>query len=581
MRQRRPHASLSDRPTSRARLTFGLLIVVRPCSKGEQTGFYTGAGSYDYQADHARRCVIVDGSATTLLPVRCCADGREGQSWPVKPTAVRAATPRNQHRMSLTWGCDTLRVQVDAVPAPDQLAVFVAAAPNARPPDSPLLPSWDGSVTIGTTGSLDVTKLLPNTSYSVWSSAHSARGWSNWSAPQRSTTTRPPKVPAPPQAPEMGAATSCDEILLRLPAKADAGCASYESLELEMMVAGRGWQAATYKKRADRTVSVSQLDPLQVVEYRFAAQNLAGRSVGESTGPLPGMGVVSRDGLLNPPTVTATSSQSMHLDWSAMAPLGCSSLLTWQVLHRRNGAAGDAWQVLESSHPHTIYQPVIRCPEGCSFKVLPNLVGWTQPSVASVPVPTPEMPPLPPTPGVRLRLRLLPEVHEVEPFKLASKLLCAELKEALGATGHQVAAVELVDVRTARIQPTHLIWTRAPLLRLYFSPLPPPETLAQGEQFVDAVVDLLPSDEPSSRSPEALAQEMVSQLGESPAQPRPPHIARDGSHSILGRRWRAAKGRRRAVPHGRARRVAHRRERGPSDGAAALCRLGVAVEPGS
>ena len=81
MRQRRPHtASLSDRPTSRARLTFGLLIVVRPCSKGEQTGFYTGAGSYDYQADHARRCVIVDGSATTLLPVRCCADGREGQN---------------------------------------------------------------------------------------------------------------------------------------------------------------------------------------------------------------------------------------------------------------------------------------------------------------------------------------------------------------------------------------------------------------------------------------------------------------------------------------------------------------------
>ena len=44
-----------------------------------------------------------------------------------------------------------------------------------------------------------------------------------------------------------------------------------------------------------------------------------------------------------------------------------------------------------------------------------------------------------------MRLRLLPEVHEVEPFKLASKLLCAELKEALGATGHQVAAVELVD----------------------------------------------------------------------------------------------------------------------------------------
>ena len=474
MRQRRPHtASLSNRPTSRARLTFGLLIVVRPCSKASRQA-YTGAGSYDYQADHARRCVIVDGQ-----PRRCCryavAPTAVRARAPVKPTAVRAATPRNQHRMSLTWGCDTLRVQVDAVPAPDQLAVFVAAAPNARPPDSPLLPSWDGSVTIGTTGSLDVTKLLPNTSYSVWSSAHSARGWSNWSAPQRSSTTRPTKVPAPPQAPEMGAATSCDEILLRLPAKADAGCASYESLELEMMVAGRGWQAATYKKRADRTVSVSQLDPLQVVEYRFAAQNLAGRSVGESTGPLPGVGVVSRDGLLNPPTVTATSSRE-HVHWSAMAPLGCSSLLTWQVLHRRNGAAGDAWQVLEKSHPHTIYQPIIRCPEGCSFKVLPNLVGWTQPSVASVPVPTPEMPPLPPSPGVRLRLRLLPEVHEVEPFKLASKLLCAELKEALGATG-QVAAVDTTYEQPEPAHPPDV--DPAPLLRLCLSPLPPPETLAQ------------------------------------------------------------------------------------------------------
>ena len=461
------------RPTSRAQLTFGLPIVVRPCVKGDQAGLYTGAGSYDYEAAHARHCVIVDSSATTLLPVRCCADGREAQSWPVKATAVRAATPHGQLRTSLIWGCDTLRVQVEAVPAPDQVAVFVAAATNARPPDSPLLPSWDGSVTIGTTGSLDVTKLLPNTSYSMWSSVHSARGWSNWSAPRRASTTRPTEMPPPPQAPEMGAATSCDEMLLRLPAKADAGCASYESLELEMMVAGQGWQAAAYKKRADRTVSVSQLDPLRVVEYRFAAKNLAGRSLGESTGPLPGMGVVSRDGLLSPPAVSATSSQSMHLDWSAMAPLGCSSLLTWQVLHRRNGAAGDAWQVLERSHPHTIYQPVIRCAEGCSFKVLPNLVGWTQPSVASVPVPTPEVPPLPPTPGVRLRLRLQPEAHEIEPFKLVFKLLCTELKEALGATGPQVVAVELVDVWTARIQPTHVLCTSALLLLPCFTPVSP------------------------------------------------------------------------------------------------------------
>jgi hypothetical protein len=93
-------------------------------------------------------------------------------------------------------------------------------------------------------------------------------------------------------------------------------------------------------------------------------------------------------------------------------------------------------------------------------------VGWTQPSVASVPVPTPEMPPLPPTPGVRLRLRLQPEAHEIEPFKLVFKLLCTELKEALGATGQQVIAVELVDVWTARIQPTHLILICTPTLLL-------------------------------------------------------------------------------------------------------------------
>lgn len=327
-------------------------------------------------------------------------------------------------------------------------------------------------MTIGTTGSFEVSRLNSNTSYGVWSSVHGAAGWSKWSAPRRASTTRPTEMPLPPQSPEVGAVTSCDEMLLRLPAKADGGCASYESLELEMMVSGQGWQAAAFKKRADRTVSVSKLDPLRVVEFRFVAQNLAGRTLGESTGPLPGMGVVSRDSLLKPPTVSATSSQSMHLDWSAMAPLGCSSSLTWQVLHRRNGAAGDAWQVLESSHPHTIYQPLIRCVEGCSFKVLPNLVGWTQPSIASVPVPTPEMPPLPPMPGVRLRLRLQPEAHEIEPFKLVFKLLCTELKEALGATGHRIVAVELVDVRTARIQPVHSMCPFIPC----FKP-PSPKTL--------------------------------------------------------------------------------------------------------
>ena len=42
--------------------------------------------------------------------------------------------------------------------------------------------------------------------------------------------------------------------MIRILGRGAAGCASYESLELEMMVAGRGWQAATYKKRADRTL---------------------------------------------------------------------------------------------------------------------------------------------------------------------------------------------------------------------------------------------------------------------------------------------------------------------------------------
>ena len=497
-------------PTSRAWLTFGLPIVVRPCVKGEQAGLYTGAGAYDNEAAHARHCVVVDGSSTAL-PVRCCADERAA----ARPTTMHT-TPHNQFRLKLVGGCDTLHVQVEAGAAPEQLAIFVAAGPNARPPDSPLLPSWEGSVTIGTTSSFEVSRLVPNTSYSVWSSVHGATGWSDWSAPRYASTTRPTEKPLPPQSPEVSAATSCDERLLRLPAKATVGCASSESLEIETLVRGQGWKAAVYKKRADRIVSVSQLDPLQVVEFRFVAHNVAGRSVGESTGPLPGMGVVSRDGLLKPPAVSATSSQSVLLDWSAMAPLGYSSPLTWQVLHRRNGAAGNAWQVLERSHPHTIYRSLVRCVEGCSFKVLPNLVGWTQPSVASVSVPTLEMPPLPPMPGVRLLLRLRSEAHEIEPFKLVSQLLCTELQEALGTTGKQVVAVELIDVSLA-LPDSNLHTICTPVLHAC-----KPIALTRGEEFTDAVIDLLPSTEPTSRSPAALAQEIVSQQGESPAQPCPP-----------------------------------------------------------
>ena len=209
---------------------------------------------------------------------------------------------------------------------------------------------------------------------------------------------------------------------------------------------------------------MSQLNALDAVQFRCVAQNPAGRAVGEDTGPLPGMGVVSRDGLLKPPAVWATSSQSMQLDWSAMTPLGCGGALTWQVIYRRNDTAGDSWHILEKGHPHTIFRTLIKCVDGCSFKVLPNLVGWTQASATSLPVSTPKMQPFAPPPAVRLKLRLQPEAHETEPSTpTLLRTLEDELRVALAlpANAKQVSAVELVDVR---LSPSHVPSKSHPLL---------------------------------------------------------------------------------------------------------------------
>ncbi len=458
------------------------------------TGLFTGPGSSASSSAHPRHCVIVEApsSAAPLLPVRCCADSSAEPQSVLAGTAVLAG-PQSSLRVKLSGGCDALRVQVESTAMPDQVAVFVAPAEaNARPPDSPLLPSYEGRVKIGRQDdTLEVSRLTPNTAYSVWSAVHGTTGWSAWSSPRGASTTRPTEVPHAPQAPDVVSATSCDEILLRLPpAQANVGCASYESLELEMRVPGLSWKPAAPKKLTDRLVSVSHLNPLEAVEFRCVARSSAGRALGESTGPLPGTGLVSGDGLLQPPTVSATSSQSMQIDWSAMTPLGCGGKLTWQVLYRRTDAAGDSWQVLEKSHPHTVFRTLISCLEGCSFKVLPNLVGWTQASAASLPVSTPEMQPVPPPPAVRLKLRLKPEAHELEPS--TPTLLLAledELREALAATSpQQVSAVELVD----------------------------------GEEFTDAVVDLLPAPAPgpTDRSPALLAQDLLSQVA-SPGTCRP------------------------------------------------------------
>jgi len=361
-------------------------------------------------------------------------------------TPVRS-TPEAQFRMTVKGSCDAIRVQVEsaATPEADQLAIFVTiAASGARPPDSPLLPTENGVIAFGELSGVEASMLEPNTSYSVWSSVRERAAWSGWGMPRHALTTRPTLPPHPPQPPEVVAATACDEVLLRLPARVLAGCATAESLELQMLVAGHDWQATSYHKAPGGVASVSlaRLDPLQTVEFRVLARNRLGVSPSESTGPISS--IVSLEGLLQPVAVSATSSRSMRLDWSAMAPLGCKASITWQVFVRRSDDAGDAWQVLERNHQHTVYRPMIDCHSGCSFKVKPNLVGWTQASAASAPKSTPAMPAIPPSPAIRLRLRLDQEAFESQPS--ASALLQAfedDLQEGLAVSAQQVRAVEL------------------------------------------------------------------------------------------------------------------------------------------
>ena len=95
--------------------------------------------------------------------------------------------------------------------------------------------------------------------------------------------------------------------------------------------------------------------------------------------------------LLSPPLVEPTSSRSLRLDWSRLAS-GCADQVTWRVLARRQGEAGDAWEGVVEAHKGTSLDLAMGCGGGCAFKVAPNVAGWTQASAACRPVRTPALP---------------------------------------------------------------------------------------------------------------------------------------------------------------------------------------------
>jgi hypothetical protein len=222
-------------------------------------------------------------------------------------------------------------------------------------------------------------------------------------------------------------------------------------VELEMRAAddgaGAGWREVDGVMGEDEaTLTIKRLDPSKAYEFRAVAHNRRGSTPGNSTGQVSV--AVAAVGALLAPHATATSSQTVSIDWSHLAT-GCA-VPPWTVSFRRAGEAGDGWVELERGYRRTSVGVLLACPSGCVFRVIPELPGWDQPYSESPTVSTPILA-RPPAGAVRLLLRFRPAAAEIgasAPGGLVSAFE-AEVGEALHLPPGRVRVTEIRRAQSA------------------------------------------------------------------------------------------------------------------------------------
>jgi len=417
------------------------------CVKGERKGFYTCEGNGKISEEHPRRCLSTSDTSEDgdepKLSVRCCAsDVAAGGS--ARPNAVgRLPIPSFDSPIQAT--CDSVQGEVVVAAQhgpPKEVAVYVAPKESDADPPSNFADTPDeGSFILGRR-TFVVSSLAPSTEYRVWAAVHYEAGWSGWSHPATAVTVAETDSPPVPHAPSLGPVLGCDQAVLKLPPVRSVGCAAEQQLHVEISSrGGDDWARVEVERSGTARVLVRGLDPLTAYQFRAVATNARGSSASIPTDPFA-LELVPNS-MLTPPTVKTTSSQSLLVEWSHLTSGCASSGLLWQISYRRQGDAGDAWQIVETSYPHTLYRALLSCPDGCSFKVLPSILRWTQSSAASIPVTTSRLP-SPPAGTIRLLARMLPGVYALGTpgDEGIIRVFEAALREALQDVDGVVQAVE-------------------------------------------------------------------------------------------------------------------------------------------
>ena len=339
--------------------------------------------------------------------------------------------------------CDSIEVEVAGCDHAVSAYADVAASTQGPPQGHERKPNRGAGLAHSKpeTCIASITGLQPSASYRVWWRTHDGGEWTRWcSSPKVATTSPVTDAPLKPDTPHVRPALACEAIVLEVPVLRTAGCRADAELQVEMRKFNQSeWVAVA--RDAHGLVTINTVDHWETHEFRVRALNAAGSTAGETTGAVaPGL---PPNLFFSMVAVEPLSSNSFKVDWSRLTS-GCTSSVSWQVWCRRQGVAGDAWSLLEGEHHGSVYHALIACPEGCSFKVLPNILGWKQASAASFPVATPRLPSLE-IGAIRVQVGLASTTRHAMASQAAANVIAgleADVCDALGVGSSVVRVVE-------------------------------------------------------------------------------------------------------------------------------------------
>jgi len=396
------------------------------------------------------------------LHARCCADLAMP---PPSPPLRLLEPPLDLRAQESSCTSVTLRWAAPPFSAPggpvDYLLAW-SAEETPSPPD-------DATRLVATSTQLEVGSLAPGLSYFFWVAARNPLGLGAWTPALQAASVAPTRAPEPPIVPAVALRDDCASLELFLPDRRFVGCASDETLALQVYSAAAPvW--TTTQHTTWTSVVLGELDAAVAYSFRLIAFNHAGGSAPSAeVGPF--LTGTTADKLRAPPEAIATSSCSVSVSWLELAT-PCRLKALWRVMYLPAGST--TWKMLERQTHTPVLRAAFACPAGCAFKVMPIVDGWTQWSDASRSVLTKPMPALA-RHGVRLEMALGVSPDDF-PFDATSRDAFREgIASVLGAERARLALVEarplqqswvlILDIVPGAVKPGFALDSSAPLER--------------------------------------------------------------------------------------------------------------------